>query len=143
MPLLDMLLPQRLIFRAVEDLHRIANAMSHVPGLLDELRYEFGGSNREIDRLRRAFVPELAEIREAARGMQDEVRAMRALMRQLDDDLRQMGQKVTGEMGALNDQVGTLTDEADEMRQVVEPLQAATERVGRLAERFPGPGRRR
>jgi hypothetical protein len=29
-----------------------------------------------------------------------------------------------------------------EMREVVEPLQPAAERMGRLAERLPGPGRK-
>ncbi len=33
--------------------------------------------------------------------------------------------------------------DADEIRAVIEPLETATERVGRLAERLPGPGRKR
>lgn len=35
-----------------------------------------------------------------------------------------------------------LVRDVDEVREVVEPLQSATERVGRLAERLPGPGRK-
>jgi hypothetical protein len=37
--------------------------------------------------------------------------------------------------------VDRLEQDADEMREVVEPLQAATERVGRVAQRLPGGGR--
>jgi hypothetical protein len=36
--------------------------------------------------------------------------------------------------------VQVLVREADDMRQVVEPLQSATERVGRAADKLPGGG---
>ncbi|HWD85258.1 MAG TPA: hypothetical protein VG321_05880 [Solirubrobacteraceae bacterium] len=126
----QLLFPPRLVMRAFDDLHRAAGAIVRmsasaealreevagirrlaepIPGELDALRVEFGGSNDEIARLREAFGPELAAVRRASEEVSQSVRR--------------------------------LTRDADEMREVVEPLQAATERVGRVAERLPGGGR--
>ncbi|HWD64492.1 MAG TPA: hypothetical protein VG405_04915 [Solirubrobacteraceae bacterium] len=125
------LFPPRLVMRAFDDLHRAADAvvrmsasaealrdevagvrrlMEPIPGELDALRVEFGGSNDEIAKLREAFGPELTAVRRAAEEISQSVRQ--------------------------------LTRDADEMRDVVEPLQTATERVGRIAERIPGGGRK-
>lgn len=156
--LLDQLfLPQRLLVRALDDLHRIADAAAAIGGFmrserpvdsirewmdvtaealqslrdqaagvrssvepmpadLKTLRDEFGRADDEIARLREAFGPELAAFRRAADG-------------------------ILGEMGALRRSINALVRDADEISDVVEPLQAATERVGRVAERLPG-GRR-
>jgi hypothetical protein len=46
---------------------------------------------------------------------------------------------MTNLIKTLSRMVGDL----NEVREVVEPLQTATERVGRIAERIPGPGRKR
>jgi methyl-accepting chemotaxis protein len=124
MSLPDLLFPPRLLTRAFDDLHRMADAITKMPPLLDALRREFGGSNDEIRRLRDAFTPELAAIREAATGMQTEV------------------QQLTRRIDRLDAGVKSLAADADEIREVVEPLEPAAERLGRLAERFPGPGRK-
>ncbi|HET9720990.1 MAG TPA: hypothetical protein VFP55_13000, partial [Solirubrobacteraceae bacterium] len=82
-------------------------------------------------------------IRESAAGMQNEIQEMRRLISRTDRDIRTMGQEVSDEMGSLNDRVESLASDADEIREVVEPLEPAAERLGKLAERFPGPGRKR
>jgi hypothetical protein len=50
---------------------------------------------------------------------------------------------VRDEVAGLNATTRRLARDADEVREVVEPLQTATERVGRMAEKLPGPGRKR
>jgi hypothetical protein len=45
---------------------------------------------------------------------------------------------VTREIAAFHTTIQVLVREADEMRQVAEPLQGATERVGRVADKLPG-----
>lgn len=135
----QLLFPPRLVARAFDDLHRAADAIERMAaaaivvedevaniraliepmrGELDALRREFGGANDEIERLRNAFSPELAAIRDASKVMAAEVAGLHATTRRLARD-------------------------ADEVREVVEPLQTATERVGRVAEKLPGPGRKR
>jgi hypothetical protein len=49
-----------------------------------------------------------------------------------------MGQRVTAEMRALRETVKALVRDADDISEVVEPLQSATARVGKVAERLPG-----
>lgn len=135
----QLLFPPRLVARAFDDLHRAADAMERmaasadvlreevgeirdlaepIPGELDAMRREFGGSNQEIARLREAFMPELMALRGAAEAMRAEVAQLSAVARRLVQD-------------------------ADQVRDVVEPLQSATERMGRVAEKLPGPGRKR
>jgi hypothetical protein len=82
---------------------------------LDGLRQAFEGSNEELAKLREAIAPELRGIRDAAEPLHGELGRQRESIDELDDDLRD----------------------------VVEPLQPAAERLGRLAERLPGPGRKR
>ncbi|HLY47816.1 MAG TPA: hypothetical protein VKR21_01350 [Solirubrobacteraceae bacterium] len=48
---------------------------------------------------------------------------------------------MTTEMKGIGDAVRDLARDADEISDVVEPLQAATERVGRVANRLPGGSR--
>jgi chromosome segregation ATPase len=185
-PLLDqLLLPQRLAARAIEDLRRIADAAVSIGALagelrpavgpvmkwaqhvdatleslrdeltglrgslepmsedLDALRAAFAGSNEQLARLRESVVPELGGVRVAAEGLHEEVRRQRELIDALDTHLEEMGQLLAGRLSALLDTLKPLARDADELREVVQPLQTATERVGRLAERLPGPGRKR
>jgi methyl-accepting chemotaxis protein len=180
-PLLEQLLfPQRLVTRALDDLHRIAEAAvsfgalaadarpplkrmpawmddtaSSVSSLRDEaegvrttiepmgrdltiLRDEFGRANDEIARLREAFGPQLEALRGSADAMQSELRQVRELLANLEADINDMGYRVTAEMQALREAVRALVRDADEISDVVEPLQSATDRVGKIAERLPG-----
>jgi nanoRNase/pAp phosphatase (c-di-AMP/oligoRNAs hydrolase) len=59
------------------------------------------------------------------------------------NDVEGMGQRVTSEMEALRHAVRALVRDDDEISDVVEPLQSATDRVGRVADRLPGGGHKR
>jgi predicted nucleic acid-binding Zn-ribbon protein len=182
-PLLDQLLfPQRLLTRALNDLHRMAEAAASIAALARDLRPaieplpdwmndtattlrsirdqaagaraaiesvsedvtilrdEFGRSNDEIARLREVFGPELEALRTSAAGLEQELRQICQLIAALKADADQIGGGVIDQMRALRGDVGALAREADEISEVVEPLQGATERVGKVADRLPGGG---
>jgi uncharacterized coiled-coil DUF342 family protein len=135
----QLLLPYTLAQRALVDLRRIADSTvriaDEVTGLhqvlrpmsadLDGLREAFEGSNEQLAALREAMTPELRGIREAAEPLHGE------LSRQRES------------IDRLPRAIAPLERELSEVRDVVEPLTPAAERVGRLAERLPGPGRKR
>jgi ABC-type transporter Mla subunit MlaD len=110
---------------------------------LDALRASFAATTDELQRIREAFAPELGGVRVAAVGLQEEVRRQRELIDALDSTVKELGHLVTAGISKLIDTLRPLVRDADDVREVVEPLQTATERVGRLAERLPGPGRKR
>ncbi len=181
--LLDQLLiPQRVALRALEDLHRIAHAAVAMGSLADRatslvepmadrmtdtaqtlrslrdeavgirttiepmgkdlriLRDDFGRANDEIARLREAFGPQLEGLRSSAEAMRHELRQVRELFAAVETDIDGIGERVTGEIEALRQAVRALVRDADEISNVVEPLQAATDRVGKVADRLPGGG---
>jgi uncharacterized coiled-coil DUF342 family protein len=106
----------------VTDLHEVLKPMS---ADLDGLRQAFEGSNEQLAALREAMTPELRGIRDAAEPLHDELGRQRE------------------SIDRLPQAIAPLEEELGEMRDVVEPLTPAAERVGRLAERLPGPGRKR
>jgi hypothetical protein len=92
------LLPARLLIRALDDLHDIAQSAQAIPRVHDEialLRHNLKTLPEDVDGLRLAF---------------------EGSNRELDE---------------LNDQV-------EDVRGVVEPLEPAADRLGRLAQRLPG-----
>ena len=100
------LLPGRLLVRALDDVHDIAVSARAIPRVHDE-----------IARLR----VELQDLPEHVDGLRD---AFEGSNRELDE---------------VNDQLA-------DVREVVEPLEPAAERIGRIAERWPGktrPGHQR
>jgi len=92
------LLPGRLLVRALDDVHEIAQSARALPRAADE-----------IAKLR----VELQDLPEHVDGLRD---AFEGSNRELDE---------------VNDQLF-------DMREVVEPLEPAAERIGKLAERLPG-----
>jgi methyl-accepting chemotaxis protein len=137
----QLLLPQRVAARVLADLQLIGEAALSVTELardlrsqvgpvrgwmnatavtLESLSSEFGRANDEIARLREELIPELAGFRASADRLQEE-----------------MGQ-VISEMRALRGTVNALAREAGDISEVVEPLQSATDRVGKVADRLPG-----
>ena len=92
------LLPGRLLVRALDDVHDIAQSARAIPAVHDE-----------IARLR----VELQDLPEHVDGLRD---AFEGSNRELDE---------------VNDQLA-------EVRDVVEPLEPAAQRIGKLAERLPG-----
>jgi len=95
-----LVLPLRLVGRALDDVHDIAQSARAVPAI----REEIAGLRKELEML-----PEHVD------GLRD---AFEGSNRELDQ---------------LNDQV-------EDVRGVVEPLEPAAARLGRLAERLPGGG---
>jgi septal ring factor EnvC (AmiA/AmiB activator) len=92
------LLPGRLLVRALDDVHEIAQSARALPRAADE-----------IAKLR----VELQDLPEHVDGLRD---AFEGSNRELDE---------------VNDQLS-------DMREVVEPLEPAAERLGKLAEWLPG-----
>lgn len=107
---------------------------------MDALREAFAGADAELEALRKALTPEVEGLHAAADRIGERVGHIRALIEALDSDIKEMGVEVTGEMAAFHRTIQVLVREADEMRQVVEPLQGASERVGRVADKLPGGG---
>ncbi len=110
---------------------------------LDALRAAFAATTDELQQLRGAFAPELAGVNLAADGLHEEVRRQRELIDKLESTLEEVGQLLDRGIAGLIATLKPVVRDLDEVREVMEPLQTATERVGRVAERFPGPGRKR
>ncbi len=110
---------------------------------LDALRSAFAATTQELAQLRQEFIPELGGVRAQAGGIHEEVRRQRELIDELQSTLEEMGRMLEVALATLIETFKPLVRDVDEVREVVEPLQSATERVGRLAERIPGPGRKR
>lgn len=120
-------LPVRLMGRAFDDLHAIAQAAAAVPGIerrLAELRKEIEDLPEHVDGLRDAF-----------EGSNREVHGVGERMEPLTDEVRRLRTDVSPKLDGMQEE---LSDVAD----VVEPLEPAAERLGRLADRLPGGGRR-
>ena len=121
--LLELVLaPPRLVVRALDDLHRIADATEGIGERLrplehdvDGLRRAFEGSNDQLAKHREAVTPQLASLRA---------------------ELVTLRSQVGG-------QISEMEDDLSGVRDTVEPLQGAAERVGKAVERLPGRGRKR
>ena len=124
----------------VAGLHEVLKPMSDD---LDGLRQAFNGSNEQLARLRGAMTPELRGIRAAAEPLHGELSRQRESIDQLDQDLTEMGETLAERISSLRGALAPLHRDMADMRDVVEPLQPAAERLGRMAERLPGPGRKR
>ena len=100
------LMPGRLLVRALEDVHDIAQSAKALPRAAEEIRL---------------LRVELQDLPEHVDGLRD---AFEGSNRELDE---------------VNDQLA-------DVRQVVEPLEPAAERIGKIAQSFPGktrPGHQR
>jgi hypothetical protein len=75
--------------------------------------------------------------------LREEVRRQRELIEALNTQIKQMEGELAGGLAAVHKSIAALVEDTGQVRDVVEPLQTATERVGRVAERLPGPGRKR
>lgn len=116
-------LPVRLVGRAFDDLHAISQAIAAVPRIeqrIEDLRLEICDLPEHVDGLRDAF-----------EGSNREVHNVGERMEPLTEELRQLRTEVGPKLGQLQDELGDVAD-------VVEPLEPAAERLGRLADRLPG-----
>ena len=78
----------------------------------------------------------------AAEGLDVELERQRAAIDRVGSTLGDLGNNLESRMARLIETLSPMVGDLDEVREVVEPLQTATKRVGRIAERIPGPGRK-
>lgn len=71
-------------------------------------------------------------------GLRSQVESVEKLDRSLQD----VGELLGGQLAALHELLTPAVEDADEVREVVEPLQRGHRAGGRIAERFPGPGQK-
>ncbi len=110
---------------------------------LDSLRGAFAATTEQLGKLRTSVAPELTGRRAAAEGLHLEVERQPAAIDRVDSTLGDLGKDLESRMTSLIETLSPMVRDLDEVREVVEPLQTAAERVGRIAERIPGPGRKR
>lgn len=110
---------------------------------LDALRAAFAATNDQLERLREESIPQLTGMRSTADGLHREVERQRELIDALTAEIKEMGERLAAGITTLNATIEPLVNNADEVCEVLEPLQSATERMGRVAERLPGPGRKK
>ena len=79
--------------------------------------------------------------REAAEPLQAELSNQRQSIDGLDAHLEEVGKELSERLTALRTELAPINKELSDVRDVVEPLQGATERVGRLSNRLPGDGK--
>jgi ABC-type transporter Mla subunit MlaD len=121
-----LLLPQRLGFALVAALPRALTALESIDRTLQDVERRLARIDDvpgEIEGLQRAFGRSSDEIAALREAMTPEIAALRETLEPVVRDLDHVA------------------DDLDEVRDVVQPLLPAAERLGRLAERFPGPGR--
>jgi chromosome segregation ATPase len=126
-----------------DEIAAVRTALEPMNDDLDALRASFASTTDELQKIREVFVPELHAVHVAADGLHDEVRRQRELIEALDASVKALGEAGTEALSKLIDTLRPLVSDAGDVRDVVEPLQTATERVGRIAERLPGKGRKR
>lgn len=126
-----------------DELSGVRRAVGPMSEDLDALRGAFAGTNDELEQLCAQLVPELRSVGSAVDGVHEEVHGERELIENLNTQIQEMGQLLATGLATMTETIKPLVRDADEVRDVVEPLQAATERVGRVAQRLPGPGCKR
>ncbi len=144
----SLFIPPRLVVRALEDLHTIAEAARRLPdierALLDTERQLTG----HVDRLD-ARLEEALETLTGATGKRGPLhRASKDLGRavaQLDEILRRTEAIERGlpTIERTAESIDTLGVATATLAAAVEPLQGIVERLARVAERLPGGGRGR
>jgi hypothetical protein len=118
---LPLLIDPRLVLRALGDLHTIAEAARELPAVEARLTAQVRSAEAELRRARKT-----ADARAGA---------LLAVLERLDSDLPSMAEAV--------ESIRSLEAATKTLAAAVEPLQGVTERLGRIAERLPGPGRKR
>ena len=116
---LPFLLDPRLVTRALDDLHAIAEAARELPAI----------EARLTDQVRSAE----AELRRARKTADARAGALLAVLERLDSDLPSMAEAV--------ESIRSLEAATKTLAAAVEPLQGTAERLGRISDRLIG-GRR-
>lgn len=137
-------LPARLILRAFDDLHTIAEAARQLPDIEARL-------TQKLDQLETRAGEVLDELRVAEAHLDEGIRVGRALDERADTILgnteriitaayavAEGGEKVAAALPSLEASAAAATV----LAQTAEPLQGLVERLGRVADRLPGASRR-
>ncbi|MFL5846955.1 MAG: hypothetical protein ACJ762_19915 [Solirubrobacteraceae bacterium] len=118
-----LLLPQRLGFALLGAIPRAVTALESIDRTLKDVERRLSRIDDvpgEIEGLQDAFTRSSDEIEALRHAMTPEIAALRHTLEPVVADLDHVAEDLDG------------------VRDVVEPLQPAAERIGRLAERLPG-----
>ena len=132
-PVNPLLLPPRLLLRALDDLHRIADAA----GRLDELLERADALVERADRVDERAKDLAARLDEQADALLEQ---SRALHEQAAAILAQ-GERVEAAAREVAEKGTVLVDALPALEQAIEmarPLEGAVERLGRMVDRLPG-----
>ena len=166
--LLDLALPPRLIARALDDLHAIAEAARRLPTIEAMLTEQFEILNRQADELIRIGNDVIEMGREANAGLADGVKVGRNL-HERGEALLASSEKILAQGQSMERQAARLDERSEEvmaqservieaarevavrgaevaaalpaleqMAAATEPLQPAIERFSRMVDRLPG-----
>lgn len=125
-----------------EHIARLHAALEPMSEDLDRIRAAFAATSEQLEKLRAQVAPELAGVRAATERVDAGLRSQVESVEKLDRSLRYVGKLLGSRLAELHELLVPLIKDADDVREVVEPLQGATERMGRIAERLPRPGRK-
>jgi methyl-accepting chemotaxis protein len=109
---------------------------------LDRIRSALAATSEQLESLREDVRPELAGVRDATERVDSGLQSQVESVEKLDRSLKDVGALLGSRLSALHELLTPVVKDAGEVREVVEPLQGATERVGRVADRLPGPGKK-
>ena len=112
----------RLALRALDDLHRLADAAERLP---------------EIER---TVISVQEDVVEAADRLDARLAELMVLAERLERELPAVGDGL-GSLEQIAPSVDVLTEAARTLAATVQPLRGASERLGRLADRLPGAAR--
>jgi hypothetical protein len=123
---LDLVLPGRLLLRALDDLHELAVAARSLPGIEHRL-------TERVDALESRAAATL-ELGEAILGLGRRIDERGAQVLAQGELLAERAAVVAEEGGRLADAIPTLRRAIE----IVDPLQGTVERLGRMMDRLPG-----
>jgi len=137
-------LPARLLIRAFDDLHAIAEAARSLPDIEARLTVK-------VDELESRAAEVLVALDQAEGRLAEGIAVGRALDARVDDILDGTDRIVTAanavargadHVAAVLPSLEASAAAATVLAQTAEPLQGLVERLGRIADRLPGGGRR-
>jgi chromosome segregation ATPase len=132
-----LLLPPRLLLRALDDLHAIAQATERLPDLEQQL-FERLASLEQLDALEQAIAALPRGIEQVlSPHLERQVEGIKELHPELVASRENSGQ-VAPLLETLLAQIEGLRAEMATIREAVAPLRAAAERIDRLTDRLPG-----
>ena len=130
-------LPARLVQQALEDIGDVTDSVRRMPDMLED---GFGSLEKRLDKL-------IDESREAAKVMdaqKESIDALKPPLESTEDAIKSLKpelealEAVHAQLERLDARMSGVEGELSEVREVVEPLAGATERIGRISDRLPG-----